>query len=614
MPHSERSMVRPARKRRLGVVLSVLAVLVLLFLVAWLWALPAYIDKRLTQMLAERSGRQVTIEDVTLTPWRHQVTLDGVSIAGQADTPVFSSERVVATLDWHSLFASGWRFERIDLNAPRLQLIWRSSGEWNLVQLFGGDGGSGGETMPLRIDQLNASDARLDWINRRPDEPLTLSLEDLDLKLHGYDNTSQSPFDLSGQADWNGGTLKGNGEMGFSPWTVDVDLDANQVPLTTLSGYLAYIVRAEPTAGSLGAQIRVRAGQASEDEGGMRVNGQGAIEGLEMRDPEKDQSIARAERFAVEGLTFASAQPELSAERVSLVAPWLDVMIDEQLGTNLTAWRPPSSSGDSDEGGSEDSGSEDGGSEDGGMHYALDTLTIERGEVAFSDRHLPRPFELEFSALNGEWRQLNSDQTGDGELSLEGQVADGSPLRIEGDFDPLGDALNGNLNLHFERLDLETLDPYLREFGGYAVERGQATLDLDYRLEQGSLESQNHLVLQRLKLGEEVDASATDLPLKMLVGVLRSDGGTIELDIPMSLPLDDPGSVDFGSVVGQAIREALENLVSSPLETLSEVVNNGGVNHLDDAESAADGESNESGEDGESGDGLEIYERARTRQ
>ena len=597
MPHSHRSTARPAHKRRLGWGLSVLAGVVVLLLVAWWWALPAYIDHRLSQMLTERSGRQVTIDDVTLTPWRHQVTLDGLRIAGQADTPVFASRRVVATLDWHSLFDAGWRFERVDLTAPRLQLIWRAGGEWNLARLFG-DGGGGGGSAPLRIDRLTVSDGRLDWINRRPDAPLTLSLKNLDLEARHYDNSDDRPFALQGQADWRGGTLKGTGEMGFSPWTLDIDLDADQVPLTALSGYLAHVVRAEPSSGALDARIRLRSGRASD--AGTQVNGQGGIEGLEMHDPDTDQPVARAERLAVEGLTFASARPALTAERVSLEAPWLDVTIDERLDTNLDLWRPP-----------QQTGAGGGGS---GMHVAIGTLAIERGAVAFTDRHLPRPFALDFAELNGEWRQIGAEQASAAQLTLEGQVAEGSPLRIDGTFDPLGDALNGNLNLHFEHLDLETLAPYLREFGGYAVERGQATLDLDYRLEQGRLRARNHLVLHRLELGKEVDASATDLPLKTLVGVLKSEDGTIELDIPMRLPLDDPGAVDFGSVAGQAIREALENLVSSPLETLSEVVGDG-------ADPAADGEDRGNGTadgsdqgDEAQGEGPALYERARTRQ
>ncbi len=603
---------RSRRKRRVGIVLAVLAILLALLLVAWLWALPAFIDQRLTQMLADRTGRQVTIDSVTLTPWRSRVTLEGLSIAGQGNTPVFSSRRVVATLDWQSLSASGWRFEHIDFDAPRLQLIWRADGEWNLAQLFGG-GSGGGQGTPLRIARLTASDARLDWINRRPDEPLTLTLEHLNLEARGYDNTAQRPFSLSGQADWNGGTLNGEGEMGFSPWTLDIDLTAEQVPLTTLSGYLAHVVRAQPSAGALGAQIRLRAGRASND--GTRVSGHGQVAGLEMLDASGKQPIARAERFAVDGLTFASAQPELTAERVTLEGPWLDVTIDEQLDTNLTAWRPPKSSSDG-------SGGADGGD---GMRYAIDTLAIERGAVAFSDRHLPRPFTIDFSALNGEWRQINSAQEGDGRLTLEGQVADGSPMRIEGAFDPLGKAMQGNLNLHFERLDLKTFALYLREFGGYAVEQGQATLDLEYRLEQGRLKAQNHLVLHQLQLGEEVDASATDLPLKTLVGVLKSDDGLIELDIPMRLPLDDPGSVDFGSVAGQAIREALENLVSSPLETLSEVVGGGGEDSdRSDDESSEKGAGSENGAnnaqdeaestDNSGGDSATLYEHARTRE
>ncbi|MEA3251713.1 MAG: DUF748 domain-containing protein [Pseudomonadota bacterium] len=587
-------------RRRVSVVLVVLAALVALLLVVWLWVLPAYIDQRFSRMLADKTGRQVDIEDVAITPWRSRVTLEGLSIAGQGDTPVFASRRVVATLDWRSLTATGWRFERIDLEAPRLQLIWRSSGEWNLAQLFGGSSGGNKESMQLRIARLNVSDGRLDWINRRPDQPLTLTLKGLELEARDYDNTAQRPFGLSGQADWNGGTLNGEGEMGFSPWTLDVDLSAEQVPLTTLSGYLAYVVRAQPSAGEMGAQIRLRAGRASD--AGTRVSGAGAIEGLQMRDPEDGDPIARAERFAVEGLTFASAQPELTAKRVTLEAPWLRVTIDEQLDTNLDAWRPPND-----------------GSGGAGMRYAIDTLAIEQGAVAFSDRHLPRPFTIDFSALIGEWRDINSDREGDGRLSLEGRVADGSPLRIEGAFDPLGDALSGRLNLHFERLELKTFAPYLRAFGGYAIEQGQATLDLDYRLEQGRLQARNHLVLRQLQLGEEVDASATDLPLKTLIGVLKNDEGVIELDIPMRLPLDNPGSVDFGSVAGQAIREALENLVSSPLETLSEVAGGGGEDGSDAGNDSgtgqtsaarSDAESTESDEDGPAA----LYERARTRQ
>lgn len=588
MPHSHRSEARSVRKRRLGIGLSVLVVLVLLLLVAWWWALPAYIDQRLSQMLAERSGRQVTIDDVTLTPWRHQVTLDGLRIAGQADTPVFSSRRVVAILDWHSLFDAGWRFERIELKAPRLQLIWRASGAWNLGKLFGGTGS--GEATPLRIARLTVRDGRLDWINRRLDAPLTLSLKSLDLEARGYDNRDDRPFALQGQAVWSGGTLKGTGEMGFSPWTLDIDLDADQVPLTALSGYLAHVVRAEPAAGSLGAQIRLRAGRASDT--GTRIHGQGEIAGLEMRAPETEQPVARAERVSVEGLTFTSVTPELNVDRISLTAPWLDVTIDEQLDTNLDLWRPPQQAS---AGGT-------------GMEYAIHILGVEDGAVAFTDRHLPRPFELDFSALHGAWRQISSDQARDGRLLLEGQVSDGSPLRIEGAFDPFSDTLNGNLNLHFERLDLETFAPYLRKFGGYAVESGQATLNLDYRLVQGRLIANNHVVLQRLELGKEVDASATDLPLKTLIDVLKSEDGVIELDIPMRLPLDEPSAVDFGSVIGQAIREALENLLSSPLETLSAVVDDDGERREN---GAADGNDQS---DEAHGEGPALYERARTIQ
>lgn len=537
--------------------LIVVAVLATMVVIAWLWVLPYYIEKRLVDTYSSMTGREVTIDTVSIAPFSSRVILDGVSIAGEEETPVFASERIVAVIRMSSLHSAGWHLDRLALDAPRLQMIQQSDGEWNLEHLFGDDESPDNEdSTPVRIDRIQVERGQLEWINHRPTEPVTLSLESLKGEARGYDSTSEEPFSLKGQADWNGGTLSGEGEMGFAPWTVHVELDIEEVPLDTLSGYLAHVLRARVGNGLIDARIQVQAGAVSDT--GTRVAGSGGVEGVDMVAPEDDASLATADRLSIEELRFESETPRLAVDRIVLEAPWLDVTLDENLNTNLGAWRSPQRRGENEEG--------------PGLAYALEALVVEGGAVAFTDRHMAQPFEVDLSSLSGEWRDMTSAREGDGPLRLEGMVADGSPMRIEGTFDPFGEMLQGHLELHFDSLPLTTFAPYLVEFGGYEIEGGEATLDLDYRIEDGELRAVNHLLLRRVELGEQVDDSVTDLPMRALVEVLQSDDGTIDLDVPMRLPLDDPSAVDFGDIAGQAIREALENALSSPLEAFREAV------------------------------------------
>ncbi|SHF21783.1 protein of unknown function [Modicisalibacter ilicicola DSM 19980] len=551
----------------------VLAAVAGLAVFVWLWALPYYIEQRLVGTFSSVTGREVVIENVAIdNPFTAELSLEGLRVAGKEQTPVFSSDHIDADVAWRSLWSPGWRLQKLDVQSPRLQLIWQENGNWNLAEMLAADDkNENQQPTPILIERITASDGRLDWINRRIDEPVTLSFEQVTLDAEGYDNTSAAPFAARSESRLDGAALSAEGRLGFSPWRLDMDMTADELPLTALSSYLSKVVRARVAAGTLTTQSRMQAGEATD--AGLRITGQGELREVEMLEPDGDRAIASTGRASIEGFLFELDRPRLRSERIVLREPWTEVIIDEQMGTSLTAWLPPREKDDAPE----KRASKDASS----MRYALDELVVENGAMAFADRHLSEPFEIDFSGLQGRWQGLSSSQQGGGELQLEGEVSDGSPLRIEGVYDPLRDPWQGNLDMHFERMRLATFAPYLRRFAGYEIEQGEVTLDLDYRLEEGRLDTSNKLMLERIRLGEQVDATATDLPVKTLIGVLRNDDGTIELEIPMTIPLDESGAIEFGDIAGQAIRKALQNLVSSPLETLGEVVQGGGNGESD---------------------------------
>ncbi|MFD2189452.1 DUF748 domain-containing protein [Pistricoccus aurantiacus] len=535
------------------IALGILVILALLITVTWLWLLPYFIEKRLVETFSSLTGREVTIKQVSIDPFDAQVTLDQLRIAGEKDQPVLTSETVIARLQWRSLWESGWWLDSLMLKEPRLRLIRRQDGNWNLVRLFAGDEDTSQGKTPIRIARIEVHQGELDLVNRRLPDPVTLTLSAIRMSAKNYDNTNDQPFTLEGRADWNGGTLSGQGEMGFAPWTLNLDFTIDQVPLTTLSGYFNSVMQARMTKGTLAAELNLKAGRAGD--GATQVRGEGNITDAVLSYPDKQQPLAKVTQLDIAGLNFDSDAKTLEVQHIALDAPWTEVIIDKDLKTNLDAWRPPQQKN---------------GSQGAGLSYSIDEIGLNDGSLVFADRHLSQPFDLEFSQLGGAWKNLDSDGSDESRIDLQGRVAENSPLRIQGSFDPLGEAVEGDLQMHFEQLNLATFSPYVRRFGGYAIDQGQMTLQLDHRIEKGRLITENHVELRRIELGEKVEDSAGGLPMRTLIDILQSDDGVIELDVPMTLPLDNPSAVEIGKVMDDAIEEALENALSSPVETLSE--------------------------------------------
>jgi len=592
--------------------LAGLLLVAVVLVIGWQWALPRYVASRLTDTLTAMTGREVTIRNVDVTPWRATVQLEGLRIAGEAgQPPVLASREVDARLAWSSLWHSGWHVERLHFTAPRLRLIWREGGAWNLAQLFGGGGGG---DAPLRIDRLTAEQGRFDWVNRRPSRPVTLSLASASLTATGYDSRDATPMNLDVKADWAGRPFSAEGTLGFAPWQADLAFRVEALPVDVLSGYVAYLTRAEVQRGTLSGQVRLRTGASSSS--GTTLTAQGSLADLRVTTPD-GAPLGRFSHVAVEGLHFDSDAARLTIDAIRLANPWWQVTIDEALTTNLGVWLPPGG----------ESGQAQG--QGRGLRWSLARLTVSDGRVALEDRHLSRPVSLDLAALHGDWTGLGAGEGG-GALALDGRVDGESPLHIEGTFQPLKRPLQGDMTLHVEQLALTTLAPYIRRFGGYRIEQGRLTLDAAYRIRDGRLQAETHVALHRLDLGEPVPGEAPDLPARLLVGLLQGDDGVIRFEVPVTIRLDDP-ELDVGSVVGQAIREALENLVSSPLETLSAVV--GGEADEDGGETPAGPDAGSGSTDGGqpdspalAGDKTEsqgsptgsptgsLYQRAKTRE
>lgn len=203
----------------------------------------------------------------------------------------------------------------------------------------------------------------------------------------------------------------------------------------------------------------------------------------------------------------------------------------------------------------------------------IDGIRLEEGVLAFTDRSLPLPFATRVQKLKGGISSLLSGQEAPARVNLVGQVAKYGQVRINGELNPWSPLTQARINFVFNNLDIPEFTPYVVRFAGRRIAAGRADLDLKYVLDNGRLDASNHIVMRDLRLGERFEhPDATNLPLTLIIALLKDSDGVIRVDIPVKGDVNDP-EFSFGPAIRQAIINILQGIISSPFELLANLVN-----------------------------------------
>ncbi|HET9868190.1 MAG TPA: DUF748 domain-containing protein, partial [Nitrospira sp.] len=152
---------------------------------------------------------------------------------------------------------------------------------------------------------------------------------------------------------------------------------------------------------------------------------------------------------------------------------------------------------------------------------------------------------------------------------LHALVNDTAPVIMQGRLDLLADDFFADVGVQVKGVELSPLGPYADKYAGYLIKKGQLSMDLKYRIEGGTIESTNEVLVKQLAFGKETNSpEATSLPVKLAVSLLKDRSGNIKLDIPVTGSLDDP-SFSVGGVILGVVKDMLVKAATSPFSLLS---------------------------------------------
>ncbi|MDE2058192.1 MAG: DUF748 domain-containing protein [candidate division NC10 bacterium] len=193
-----------------------------------------------------------------------------------------------------------------------------------------------------------------------------------------------------------------------------------------------------------------------------------------------------------------------------------------------------------------------------GADVQIQTVTLQGGRINFSDTSLKPAYSMDLTEIGGRVSGLSSGETTLADVELRGKVNQFAPLEIVGKINPLREDLFVDLKARFKDMDLSSMTPYSGKYIGYTIEKGKLSFDVNYQIAKRRLDAKNNLFLDQMTLGEKVESpTATNLPVRLAIALLKDRKGEIHLDLPVTGSLDDP---EFS--VWKVVIKILINLIS----------------------------------------------------
>src|SRR5450432_2602584 len=462
--------------------------------------------------------------------------------------------------------------ERVESQRPAIRVVRQEDGVINFERLMrtsattgvraaGAAGATVDSEWALLIRKLQLEHIAAEFEDRAVQPTVKLKLADARVTADNYSNargakgtvTFATRVGSTGQVQFAGG-------VGTNPVSADLRINASGVDLVPLRPYFEARTNVVVTSGAVGAKGRLTYGAAGAGTTRITYAGDVSINDFGSLDRPTSQELLRWKSLTLTAVDAASEPVKVAFGAVALDQFYARVIVNPDATLNLqrllvpeataaeaatdaAAAKPPSAA--VGEVSKEPPTSETGEKE---LPVSIGRIELSHGEVQFSDFFVKPNYSAHLTELVGSVSTLSATQAGDVELAA--RVENTAPVEIRGSLNPFARSLTLDLTANVRDIDLPPLTPYSTKYAGYGIEKGKLSLEVHYKIDNRKLAASNKLVLDQLTFGEHVESpTATKLPVRLAVALLKDRNGVIHLDLPIQGTLDDPKFSVWGVLV-----------------------------------------------------------------
>lgn len=566
---------KPRSKKR---VLLVVVAFLFAFLLIVSLLLP-YILKRYIEAHSEEwINRKVTIERITLNPFNLRYAVMGVMCYEPQSEVVFVSWKNISLRSnlWNGFQENNWRFTDIRIESPYVH-ITQNGDRFNfsdLLELGGEDTKSAETSTPVRfsMEDIVLNDGRLDYKSDVLAAPLGLK----NLKATSSIMSSErARMDFALGFDLNeGGRLDGGFMLDTdrSLYGIDGKLESFAVP--QLLPYLKDFFACKALEGAMDLELHLLDSYA--DTASLVLSAGLDLRDVELTDPNGDKLFSMKKATARLDTLVAKDQRVDMGEVVLDGADLKFVMLADGTDnwTRLLELDSTAVAGDSTT--TQLQASESNvflmladyisylGEQVVASDYTAKKLALTNSAVHFEDNTPAQPFRYAISAINVSAARITSDQEA-GRITASAVLQETGKLKGGAVFDPKN-IRNVTVDLAVDDLALHHLDAYGRWYAAHPLVDGMLQYVTKTVVQDGLIDSENHLRVDKLNVGNKVDEHDPEiyvLPLRLAAALLKDVNGVVELDVPVKGDLKDP-QFKIWPIIWQVLKNLIVKAATAP--------------------------------------------------
>ncbi|MFM0218163.1 MULTISPECIES: DUF748 domain-containing protein [Paraburkholderia] len=465
-----------------------------------------------------------------------------------------------------------------------------------------------GPAWRYKIGELNVKDATANFTDNTTPQPVKLGITPLQLKVQQISNDLGRPLPVELQATLNGkGTLDLKGDVTATPLKVAVKVNANRLDAAAFEPYFGSRLNAAIASALLNASGDLALSQAKSLKASYR--GDVALVDVRMLDKATSDPFAGWRSLALSKLKadYDEHGTSVDAERVTFTRFYGRVLLDAQGKLNLTdvvaheSGAAQSLTRDkNNKGGAEPvpltpptasavvnssapvvaSASAPASSAapatvtaatppQNPVRLHFGQLVLQQGRVTYTDNFIKPNYTANLVGIQGTVGAFGTQSTTSAPVEIVAKLAANGPLSIRGTVNPLIAKPALDLTASAHDIELTNLTPYSAKYAGYPITKGKLNVDLHYKLENDQLNADNHLFIDQLTFGDHVENdTATKLPVRLAISLLKNSRGEIDVNLPVSGSLSNP-EFSIGGLIWHAVLNLLQKAVTAPFSLIA---------------------------------------------
>ena len=450
-----------------------------------------------------------------------------------------------------------------------------------------------------RLRNLSIGNGNISYEDSSVTPPQKLRIESLDLKADNLSSQLDQTSKLSLQATLNkNGKLSVTGQAAPQLKTVDLALDAQNLPIAPFQSYFTDYLNVTLTSGTLSTKGKLAlTPPINKQTLALQYNGSASLNNFRVLDKLTSSDFLRWRTLNLQGINAKiGGKPLVTLDKIALSDFYARAILSDQGKLNLqnivvSKETPPSSVTAAETSADKPSTTvaktttstapvTPAAPDPNAPVIHIGQTVVQSGNINFTDNFVKPNYTVNMTGMGGTIGSIASDKPQPATIDLRGKVDNDAPLQISGTLNPLFKPMFLDIKASANGVQLPRLTPYSAKYAGYPITKGKLSMDVQYKIENDKLVAQNDVRIEQLTFGDHVDGpNVTKLPVMLAVSLLKDRDGTINLNLPISGSLSDP-QFSIGGIIMRVFVNLIVKAVTSPFALISSMFGSGGEAEL----------------------------------